>query len=86
MWARKLRSFLALFGIVWGASTVILLLALGVGFKNAGQNEMMQLVDGTLFVIHKSLVSWFSKREKNKYKIELSIIVFILPVKSFTEF
>ena len=51
MWARKLRSFLALFGIVWGASTVILLLALGVGFKNAGQNEMMQLVDGTLFVM-----------------------------------
>ena len=34
-----------------GSFNRILLLALGVGFKNAGQNEMMQLVDGTLFVM-----------------------------------
>ncbi|MCK4869531.1 MAG: ABC transporter permease [Gammaproteobacteria bacterium] len=51
MWAWKLRSFLALFGIMWGTITVIMLLALGTGFSTEGQKSMLQIVDGTFFVI-----------------------------------
>lgn len=50
MWAYKLRSILALFGIVWGTLTVILLLALGVGFRQVSEKNMAQLTDGTFFV------------------------------------
>src|SRR5262245_32917510 len=48
MWKRKLRSLLALFGIVWGAVAVVLLLALGNGFSIASKNNMSNYVDGTL--------------------------------------
>lgn len=51
MWAHKLRSFLALFGIICGTITVVLLLALGSGFQKASKKNMMKLVDGTLFVV-----------------------------------
>jgi putative ABC transport system permease protein len=51
IWARKMRSFLALFGIVWGTFTVIMLLALGTGFASASKNNMMRVVDGALFVM-----------------------------------
>ncbi|MGD9152958.1 MAG: ABC transporter permease [Gammaproteobacteria bacterium] len=50
MWAYKLRSILALFGIIWGTLTVILLLALGVGFRQVSEKNMAQLTDGTFFV------------------------------------
>jgi putative ABC transport system permease protein len=50
MWARKLRSILALFGIIWGTMTVVLLLAIGNGFATASQTSMMSLVDGTFYV------------------------------------
>lgn len=33
LWSTKLRSFLTMFGIVWGISSVILLVGLGIGFK-----------------------------------------------------
>lgn len=51
MWARKLRSFLALFGIVWGTFTVVMLLALGTGFRLANEKNMMRIVDGVFFVM-----------------------------------
>ncbi len=41
LWANKLRSFLTMFGIVWGITSVILLVGLGIGF-NADQKERMQ--------------------------------------------
>jgi len=50
MKSRKLRSFLALFGIIWGTLTVILLLALGKGFQQASEKNMAQITDGTFFV------------------------------------
>lgn len=50
MWAYKLRSILALFGIIWGTLTVILLLALGVGFRQVSEKNMAQITDGTFFV------------------------------------
>ncbi len=51
LWAHKLRSFLALFGIISGTVTVVLLLALGTGFSAAGKTNMLKLVDGTFFVV-----------------------------------
>lgn len=50
LWAHKLRSILALFGIIWGTITVIMLLALGTGFRIASQQNMMSIVDGTFFI------------------------------------
>ena len=51
MWAHKLRSTLALFGIVWGTITVIMLLALGRGFYEHAKNEMIDLTDNSFFII-----------------------------------
>jgi putative ABC transport system permease protein len=33
LWETKLRSFLTMFGIVWGITSVILLVGLGIGFN-----------------------------------------------------
>jgi len=41
LWAQKLRSFLTMFGIVWGITSVILLVGLGIGF-NRDQRERMK--------------------------------------------
>ena len=41
LWAQKLRSFLTMFGIVWGITSVILLVGLGIGF-NRDQAERMK--------------------------------------------
>lgn len=49
MRAQKMRSFLALFGIIWGTITVVLLLALGTGFRIASLRNMMTIADGTFF-------------------------------------
>ena len=52
MLKKKLRSFLALFGILWGTLAVILLLALGRGFYQASLNNMHGFVIGTLIFNH----------------------------------
>jgi putative ABC transport system permease protein len=44
----KLRSALAVFGIVWGTVTVVLLLSLGQGFYNASKKSMASFSQGTL--------------------------------------
>jgi len=41
LWEQKLRSFLTMFGIVWGITSVILLVGLGIGF-NRDQHERMK--------------------------------------------
>lgn len=40
LWSQKLRSFLTMFGIVWGITSVILLVGLGIGF-NRDQKQRM---------------------------------------------
>lgn len=52
MRVRKLRSILALFGIVWGTVAVILLLSLGHGFYLASKKNMSHLADGMLIFNH----------------------------------
>jgi putative ABC transport system permease protein len=46
MWQRKLRSFLALFCILWGTFTIVMLLALGDGFHEVSKRDIMNLADG----------------------------------------
>ena len=40
LWATKLRSFLTMFGIIWGISSVILLVGLGIGFGIDQRNHL----------------------------------------------
>lgn len=51
----KVRSILAMLGIIWGTVAVVMLLALGEGFYLANEKNMMGFADGTILVIpHKS--------------------------------
>src|SRR3978361_257030 len=43
LWATKLRSFLTMFGIIWGITSVILLVGLGVGSGVAQPHRMQNL-------------------------------------------
>jgi putative ABC transport system permease protein len=43
LWATKLRSFLTMFGIVWGISSVILLVGLGIGFGIDQRNQLRSI-------------------------------------------
>ena len=43
LWDNKLRSVLTMFGIVWGITSVILLVGLGIGF-NIQQHEQLQTI------------------------------------------
>lgn len=47
IWAHKLRSSLALFGISWGTVAVVLLLAIGQGFYEYQVKEISFLTEGT---------------------------------------
>jgi putative ABC transport system permease protein len=43
LWSQKLRSFLTMFGIVWGITSVILLVGLGIGFNRDQRDRMKGL-------------------------------------------
>jgi putative ABC transport system permease protein len=43
LWETKLRSFLTMFGIVWGITSVILLVGLGIGF-NTDQKQRLRSI------------------------------------------
>ncbi len=50
LWENKLRSFLTMFGIVWGITSVILLVGLGIGF-NADQKEHLRTIGTDIAII-----------------------------------
>jgi putative ABC transport system permease protein len=50
LWETKLRSFLTMFGIVWGITSVILLVGLGIGF-NIDQKEHMRSIGTDIAII-----------------------------------
>src|SRR5947199_4083882 len=43
LWETKLRSFLTMFGIIWGITSVILLVGLGIGFSE-DQHKRLQSI------------------------------------------
>ncbi|HEX2548663.1 MAG TPA: ABC transporter permease, partial [Gammaproteobacteria bacterium] len=49
IWTHKIRTCLALFGIIWGTMTVTLLLALGNGFYEKSMQNLAFLKNGTIF-------------------------------------
>lgn len=49
IWTHKIRTSLALFGIMWGTMTVTLLLALGNGFYEKSMENLAFLNNGTIF-------------------------------------
>src|SRR6266550_6821532 len=50
LWETKLRSFLTMFGIVWGITSVILLVGLGKGFSR-DQKERLKTIGVDLAII-----------------------------------
>ena len=50
MRAHKLRSFLTMFGIVWGITSVILLVGLGIGF-NLDQQKRTRTIGVDIAII-----------------------------------
>jgi putative ABC transport system permease protein len=43
LWETKLRSFLTMFGIIWGITSVILLVGLGIGFSIDQQHRLQSI-------------------------------------------
>src|SRR5512132_3853810 len=43
LWANKLRSFLTMFGILWGVISVVILQATGEGFRRGNDKVLMEL-------------------------------------------
>ncbi len=50
LWDNKLRSILTMFGIVWGITSVILLVGLGIGF-NIQQKEQLKTIGTDIAII-----------------------------------
>ena len=50
LWDTKLRSFLTMFGIVWGITSVILLVGLGIGF-NLDQKEHLRTIGTDIAIL-----------------------------------
>ena len=54
MRAHKQRTFLAVFGILWGTVSVVVLIALGQGFYTVGKKSIEKLSAGVVFAIPRS--------------------------------
>src|SRR5260370_23819739 len=50
LWESKLRSFLTMFGIMWGIVSVILLVGLGIGF-NVDQKEHLRTIGTDIAIL-----------------------------------
>ncbi len=50
LWARKMRSFLTMFGIAWGVGSLLLLVGLGEGFRSGNRKQMDSLGENILFL------------------------------------
>ncbi len=50
LWENKLRSFLTMFGIVWGITSVILLVGLGIGF-NIQQRKQLKTIGTDIAIL-----------------------------------
>ena len=50
LWAHKLRSFLTMFGIMWGVASLLLLGAVGEGFKDGQRKQLARIGQDLIFV------------------------------------
>lgn len=59
LWETKLRSFLTMFGIVWGFTSVILLVGLGIGFGIDQRNHLKSIgTDIAILFAGKTAMPW----------------------------
>ena len=47
---RKLRTFLTMFGIAWGVGSLLLLVALGEGFRSGNKKQFDELDENVMFI------------------------------------
>src|SRR5580692_8186929 len=50
LWAHKLRSFLTMFGIVWGVGSLLLLVGVGEGFRSGNKRELAESGHDIMFL------------------------------------
>src|ERR1700704_2339114 len=50
LWAHKLRSFLTMFGIVWGVGSLLLLVGVGEGFRSGNKRELAEFGKDIMFI------------------------------------
>jgi putative ABC transport system permease protein len=50
LWAHKLRSFLTMFGIVWGVGSLLLLVGVGEGFRSGNKRELAEFGKNIMFI------------------------------------
>lgn len=50
LWAHKLRSFLTMFGIVWGVGSLLLLVGVGEGFRSGNKRELAEFGKNVMFI------------------------------------
>ena len=72
MMAHKMRSFLTMFGIIWGIASVIILVGLGIGF-NRDQKQRMRTIGVDLAIIWGGRTSAQAGGYAAGREIELSI-------------
>ncbi len=70
--AHKMRSFLTMFGIIWGITSVILLVGLGKGFSR-DQKERLKTIGVDLAIIWGGRTSAAGRRLRRRTPIRLSI-------------
>src|SRR5207248_10373804 len=52
LYRNKLRSFLTMGGIAWGVASIVLIVAMGDGFKEGQHNSMRQLGENLVIVFN----------------------------------
>src|SRR5512146_2682103 len=50
LWAHKLRSFVAMFGIAWGVGSLLLMVGVGEGFRSGNKREMAEFGKDIMFI------------------------------------
>ena len=54
LWRRKLRTFLTVLGVIIGTTSIIVMLSLGFGMKEANQNQIEQMGSLTTITVNKA--------------------------------
>lgn len=65
--ARRLRTFLTVLGVIIGATSIIIMLSIGVGFKKINNDFFASLGDLTVLDVRSNMI-WSDEMEKNARK------------------
>ena len=65
--ARRLRTFLTVLGVIIGATSIIIMLSIGVGFKKINNDFFASLGDLTVLDVRSDMI-WSEEMEENARK------------------